>query len=205
MSHYFMNRLMRGLEQYHKATGIKVVMDHTENGDGVIRFASIDAMVAPAWTNLSLYSTSSASNGKVTIRASYPRPPGIHHLSYPSLNNCTFSLETSLSDKAIANRVMREIIDPAREPMAQYLELIKRQKAEEDALPGVIAKYRAMGFNIHQPLRPNATEATFYHSVDAPKLSVSGRVCANGRVYFDRVYLDAERGEALMKFISEMR
>lgn len=55
----------------------------------------------------------------------------------------------------------------------------------------------------------NATEADFYISQTAmdnsPQISISGRVHANGRVTLERCYLDAERGEALMKLISEIK
>ena len=145
---YFMGRLERGLRQYFKGNAVVGIEREQIEGGDVILFKATDVDAKLAWTELKLYCRASG-NGKVTVAAIFPRPPAINHYNWPKLNSCTFSLETSLSDKAIANRVMREIVDPGREPMAKYLELIERQKSEEEALPGVIAKYRLMGFSVH--------------------------------------------------------
>lgn len=200
---YFMGRLERGLREYFKGNPVVgIEREQIEGGDAIV-FKATDVAGKLAWTELKLYCRI-AGNGKVTVAAIPPRPAGISHYNWPKLNSCTFSLETSVSDKAIANRVMREIVDPAREPMAQYLELIERQKAEESALPGIIAKYRMMGFSVHQPREASATSANFYLSKSEQGLSVSGTLYANGRVNIDRAYLDAEKGEALMKFLQEI-
>jgi hypothetical protein len=205
MSEYFMRRLYRGLEQYFKGNVvIGVEFDQTDNTDGVIRFKVDPSVDLPLpWTKISFFCRA-APGGKVTIHGNYPREKGISHLSWPKLNSCTFSRETSVSDKTIANRVMREIVDPGREPMAEYLAKVAEQKAQEDALPGMIDKYRAMGFTVRTSGNPNATEATFYFAPDHTKVSVSGTIHSNGRVNIDRAYLDAEKGEALMKFLKEI-
>lgn len=209
MSEYFMRRLYRGLEQYFKGNVIiSVAFDQSENSNGVIRFIDqrddheVNQPVAP-WTKISLYCTGEAGK-RVAIRAAYPRDNGVSHYNWPKLNSCTFSVDTSVSDKAIANRVMREIVEPAREPMAEYLAKVAAHKAEQDALPGVIDKYRKMGFTVRTSGNPNATEGTFYFAPDHTKISVSGTIHSNGRVSIDRAYLDAESGEALMKFLKEM-
>lgn len=202
----FMGRLERGLRQYFKGNSIVEVMrDQSEGGDVVL--FKVDADVNPEfvpWASLKLYCRS-ATNGRVTVAASFPRPASISHYNWPTLNSCTFSLETSLSDKAIANRVMREIVDPAREPMSKYLKLIDRQKSEEEALPAVIAKYRLMGFSVHGPREQGATRASFYLSRSEQGLTVSGTLHSDGRVNIDRAYLDAEKGEKLMRFLQEIK
>lgn len=200
---YFMGRLERGLREYFKGNPvIGIEREQIEGGDAII-FKATDIDAKLAWTEIKLYCRS-GNNGKVTVAAIFPRPAGVSHYNWPKLNSCTFSLETSVSDKAIANRVMREIVDPARGPMIAYLQLIERQKSEEEALPGVIAKYRAMGFSVSTPQNRNATSANFYLSKSEQGLSVSGTLYANGRVDIDRAYLDAEKGEALMKFLQEI-
>lgn len=214
MSEYFMNRLYRGLVDYFKGNVIiSVEFDQSENSNGVIRFIDkrddheANQPAAP-WSKLSLYCTAEAGK-RVAIRAAFPRPQGISHMCWPKLNWCSFSVDTSVSDRAIANRVMREIVEPAREPMAEYLARIKREMAEREALPGVVAKYRAMGFNVRTSDNLAATEASFYLSRSGPDnhidLSVSGTIHSNGRVTIDRAYLNAENGEQLMKFLQEMK
>lgn len=204
----FMDRVERGLREYFKGNAaIAVFREQVEGGD-VVRFAKLEEIEAP-WAELKIWCGHGPGSGKVVVRAMAPRPKNVSHYNWPKLNSCTFSLETSVSDKTIANRVMREIIEPAREPMARYLEIIAHQEAEEAALPAVIAKFRAMGINVRTPQSANATEADFYISQTAmdnsPQISISGRVHANGRVTLERCYLDAERGEALMKLISEIK
>lgn len=208
MSEQFMRRLYRGLEQYFKGNVvIGVEFDRTDNTDGVIRFVDKrddhETVLPLPWTKISFYCRA-APGGKVTIHGNYPRSNGVSHYNWPKLNSCTFSLETSVSDKTIANRVMREIVDPGREPMAEYLAKVAEQKEQEEALPAIIEKYRAMGFTLRTSGNPNATEAAFYFSPDHTKISVSGTVHANGRVSIDRAYLDAENGAALMEYIREM-
>lgn len=199
----FMERLERGLLQYFRGDPTVDIERQKEEIGDVIAFKVEGSEDRLYWASLKLYCRMT-NKGRVVVAASFPRHPGVGYYCWPSLKFCSFSPDTSLSDKAIAARVIREIVEPAKEPMVQYLKLIERQQMEEESLPSVIAKYREMGFVVHPPRSPGETLVNFYFSGSDNSISVRGTLQANGCVTIARAYLDAEKGEALMRFIQEI-
>jgi hypothetical protein len=120
-----------------------------------------------------------------------------HHLSdRPSLGITTSAADASA--KRIAGNILRNIIEPAAEPVARYNRVADEWDAHRAALPEQMARVENMGFQV--AANAGATEAHFY--VNRRGVSGRARINSNGSLWFDQLSLDAETARCVLEFLA---
>lgn len=139
-----------------------------------------------------------ANSHRISWQGFAPTNSILHYMERPVLASTSTAKDGGAT--RIAKQLIARIIEPAAEPLAAYAAKIAAQAARIAALPAQIEKVRALGVTVHD-CGPAGTEASFYLS-RGDAASGNGRVSHDGRVYFERLSLDAETARCVLEFLA---
>lgn len=174
--------------------GINCALDNAKSeGNPDARFIKFDDFNVRA-----SYVTYGANKGRIQWGGyMVPRKsPGDSHYSRPRLADTSSAPDAPAS--RIAKAIVSRIIEPSAADRAKYHATCDEWDKRAEALPQQIATVNKMGFDCKAAL--SETEAGFY--ISRKGADGTARINSEGKVYFDRLSLDAETGRCVLEFLA---